>query len=128
METIQCEVGESPSALEDVRAAVARCREQGAALELVGIVRTSMLDAPQPACGERIRRFKQVQQRVEQGIRIARGAGITPSVSVRVGMPEPELAREAGAIAAVAGVLGPMQRRGGTAAGRPAPLWPGRWL
>jgi hypothetical protein len=85
MERIKCEVSESPGTLEDVRAAVARCRDASAELELVGIMRTSMFDAPQPAFGERVRRFNQVQHRLEQAAGIARGAGILPNVSVRAG-------------------------------------------
>jgi hypothetical protein len=128
MERIQCEVSESPGTLEDVRAAVARCREQGAQLELVGIVRTSMFDAPQPAHGERVRRFNEVQHALVRAIRIARSAGITPSVFVRAGKPKRKLARQADATGAVAGVLGRVHGQIGAALRSPAPLWPGRWL
>jgi hypothetical protein len=127
MERIQCEVSESPGTLEDVRAAVARCREQGAQLELVGIVRTSMFDAPQPAHGERVRRFNEVQHALVRAIRIARSAGITPSVFVRAGKPTRKLARQADApeqsqasLDACTGKSGPLsrvRRRSGRAGG-----------
>jgi hypothetical protein len=128
MERIQCEVSESPGALEDVRAAVARCREVGAELELVGIVKTSMFDAPQPAFGERVRRFNQVQHRLKQAAGIARSAGITPNVSLPAGGLEQELPREAEAMADVESVLGRPKGRIRAALERPAPLRPSRWL
>jgi hypothetical protein len=82
MEVVTCEVDDSARAVEEVRAAVARCRAQGAELRLVGVVRTSRLDAPQPSCGERVRRSKLVRHRVEQAERIARDARVPVTASL----------------------------------------------
>jgi hypothetical protein len=80
-ERIRCEVSESPDTLAEVRAAVARCCSQGAELELVGIAGTRAFDAPQPAFGERVRRFKQMRHNLSEAIRIARSAGVTPTLA-----------------------------------------------
>lgn len=128
MERIQCEVSESPGALEDVRAAVARCSEVGAELELVGVVKTSMFDAPQPAFGERVRRFNQVQHRLEQAASIARSAGITPNVSLRAGGLEQELPREAGRWPPSRASLDAPRGESGPPSGDRSRSGPGRWL
>jgi hypothetical protein len=120
MERIRCELGERADALEDVRAAVALCRERGAELEFVAIVRTSSLDPPQPAFGERVRRFKHVQGELREAVRIARSAGLTPTVAIR----EAKLERGPlkGWAGAIVGAPARLAGRRRTGAGNPALL------
>jgi hypothetical protein len=123
MERIRCELGENATGLDDVRAAVARCRESGAELELVGIVRTSRLDPPQPAFGERVRRLKHLQRTLEEAVRIAGASGLKPVVSIREHTSERQSAQlRAGAIMRAPTRLA----RRFEGAGRTAPLEPGR--
>lgn len=68
MERVVCQVDESRAAVEAVRAAIAYCTEHAAELELVGVVRDGALGPPQPAVGERIRRFKAVQYELPLGL------------------------------------------------------------
>ncbi len=85
---------------EAVRQAVAHCRDRGLTLGLVGVVHEAGL-APQPAYGERVRRFSEVQYGLVHAAEAARAASLAPSISITVGDP----AREALAEAAKVGAL-----------------------
>jgi hypothetical protein len=106
MERVVCQVDESRVAAEAVRAAIAYCQEHAAELELVGIVRESAFAAPQPAVGERKRRFKAVQHALAWASEVARSASLEPTVTIRAGNPEREILSEAESTGAVEAFLG----------------------
>jgi len=68
-----------------VQAAVAFCRERGCDLELVGVVKDSLLDSTRGTPGERMRRFHQVTFDLTRAVEIARTAGVETSTAVRAG-------------------------------------------
>jgi hypothetical protein len=94
MTRVLCEVERWPGSSEAVTAAIAYCLAHGAELELVGLVRESRFEAPQPAVSERIRRFADVQDALARASSLAREAGLEPAVVVRCGRPQQELADE----------------------------------
>lgn len=97
MARVLCAVDDSPAAGEAVRAAIAFCREHGAALKLVGVVKPSIFDPPQPSSGERVRRFNQVQFALARAAEVAREGALESEITVRAGDPAKELLREADA-------------------------------
>jgi hypothetical protein len=94
-----CAVDESEAATAAVAAAIDFCRKHHAALTLVGIVKP-MLGVTQPAYGERVRRFREVELAVAQAARAAREAGLEPAIVIRAGDPTREFLREADAVGA----------------------------
>lgn len=124
MERIRCDIDESEEGIEGVRDAVAFCREHGTKLELVGVVRTSMFDPPQPAHGELVRRFNEVQHRLVQAIEIAQSAGITPTVALRAGNLDHGLVRAGGAFGAFARLRSSAKARTSRAVSRGLALRP----
>jgi hypothetical protein len=112
-----CAVDESKAVTAAVVAAIDFCRKHDAALTLVGIVRP-MLGVTQPAYGERVRRFREVEFALVQAARAAREAGLDPAIALRAGDPARELVLEAEAVGAEElflgrsrGVLGAMLKR-----------------
>lgn len=112
-----CAVDESKAATAAVAAAIDFCRKHDAELALVGIVRP-MLGVTQPAYGERVRRFREVEFALVEAARAAREAGLEPGIAMRAGHPARELRREADAVGAeelflgrTRGLLGAMLRR-----------------
>ena len=107
MERILCEVDGSPASSEVVRAAIAYCAEHGAELDLVGVINEGAFDPPQPAVGERIRRFRSVEYQLAQAMRAAQEAAVPlVEVAYRVGDPTEEALREARATGAARVFLG----------------------
>jgi hypothetical protein len=94
-----CAVDESKGATAALATAIDFCREHEAALTLVGVVKP-LLGVTQPASGELVRRFREVEFAVVQAARAARGAGLEPGIVVRAGDPARELLREADAVGA----------------------------
>jgi nucleotide-binding universal stress UspA family protein len=112
-----CAVDNSEATNAAVAAAIEFCREHDAELTLVGIVKP-MLGDTQPAYGERVRRFREVEFALVQAARGARDAGLEPGIVIRAGNPARELMREADAVGAdelflgrTRGLLGAMLRR-----------------
>ena len=112
-----CAVDHSEATNAAVATAIDFCREHDAELTLVGIVKP-MLSDPQPAYGERVRRFRDVEFAVVQAAQAAREAGLEPGTAIRAGDPARELVREADAAGAdelflgrTRGVLGALRRR-----------------
>jgi hypothetical protein len=101
MARVLAAVDRSPEA---ARAAIAHCRERGASLELVGVVRDP-------------REFRDVQHRLVLAARAARRVGVEAGIAVRAGEPLPALLREAGETGAEELFLplrrGPFRRRRG---------------
>ena len=106
MEPVVCEVDGSRAAEQALEAAISFCRRRGASLELVGVVRESLFEAPQPAIGERIRRFREVEYALVQGLRLARAGGVEARALVRCGQPRRELLGEAKVAAGREAVVG----------------------
>ncbi len=121
MTRVICALDDSPASRAAVESAVEHCRRQGGELVLVGIVRTSPFDPPQPSYGEVARRYAGVQHELARAAATAKEAGLSPRVSLRAGKPAAELLREAEASQAdevfVAGKRSPLAA---ALAGRPA--------
>ena len=101
MARVLCAVDGSGAARDAVQAAIAFCREHDADLKLVGIVKETLLDfPPQPAYGERVRRYNQVQYELVRAAELARDAGLSPEMTIRSGKLAKELLAEADAILA----------------------------
>jgi nucleotide-binding universal stress UspA family protein len=94
MTRVLCGVDDRPGSVEAAHAAIDYCRENGAELTLVGVVRP-MLTVTQPAGGELIRRFQGVEQELLEACRAARKDGIEASIVIRDGDPAQVLKREA---------------------------------
>jgi nucleotide-binding universal stress UspA family protein len=94
MTQVLCAVDDRPASADAVRAAIDLCRERGADLTLVGLVRP-LTAVVQPAHGELVRRLAHVQEHVLEAIRAAREAGITPTAVYRAGDSREELLLEA---------------------------------
>jgi nucleotide-binding universal stress UspA family protein len=112
-----CAVDESKATSAAVAAAIDFCREHDVELTFVGIVRP-MLGVTQPAYGERVRRFREVEFALVQAARAARDAGLEPGIAIRAGDPARELMREADTVGAdelflgrTRGLLGAMLER-----------------
>jgi nucleotide-binding universal stress UspA family protein len=113
MAYVLCEVDDSRAAREAVDAAIAFCREHDAVLRLVGVVKDSFFDPPQPSYGERTRRYRYVERALVEAAEAARAAGLRPEVTLRAGKPVDELIGEAETFSAeeifVGHVLGPVR-------------------
>ena len=72
-EPVLCEVDGSPTSTDDVQAAIARCQEAGAELELVGVLKET---AAGNDSSEHARRVSEVQGALIRAARAAREAGI----------------------------------------------------
>lgn len=98
MARVLCAVDGSPAGHQAIDAAVAFCRQHDADLKLVGVVKPSFFDPPQPSGGgELVRRYNQVQYELARGAAIAREAGLAPEITLRSGNLAKELLREADA-------------------------------
>jgi hypothetical protein len=97
MARVLCAVDESRASAEAVKAAVGFCRERDTDLTLVGVVKP-VFGVTQPAHGEQVRRFRQVEFALVQAAQAAREAGVEPSIAIRAGEPARELLREADAV------------------------------
>jgi hypothetical protein len=97
MHSVLCGIDESGSP-EAVGAAIEYCRENGAELRLVGIVKDKFSGPTHGGAGERIRRYKTVKFELDRAAESARAAGVTALTTVRVGEAIRELLREADAI------------------------------
>ena len=84
MSTVLCVVDHTPSSGDAVRRAIARSRDRGAELALVGVVQP-FADAAGPAYGERVRRLGLVETNLVRAARAARAAGVAPIVERRFG-------------------------------------------
>ena len=94
MTRVLCGVDDRPGSVEAARAAIDYCRENGAELTLVGVVRP-MLAVTQPAGGELIRRFQGVEQELLEACRAARKGGVEATIVIRDGDPAQVFKREA---------------------------------
>jgi hypothetical protein len=99
MPQVLCAVDERPASAEAVRSAVAFCRDHDADLTLVGVVRP-MHTVTQPASGELVRRFGEVQMALIKAARAARADGVAAKIVVRSGDQQEALVREAEAVGA----------------------------
>ncbi|MDQ3865348.1 MAG: universal stress protein [Actinomycetota bacterium] len=99
MAKVLCAVDESKAATAAVAAAIEFSRKHDLDLRLVGIVRP-VFGVTQPAYGEQVRRFREVEFALVQAARAAREAGLKPGIGIRAGYPEQELVREAEATGA----------------------------
>lgn len=97
MARVLCAVDGSPAGREAVDAAISYCREHGAELTFVGLVKPSFLDPPQPSYGELVRRRSAVHHELARAAAAAREAGLTPEIVVRSGRPVKELLAQADA-------------------------------
>lgn len=100
MTRVVCGVGESAATLDAVPAAVALCRENGADLELVGLVKDALSDSTRSGAGNKVARYKQVKFELDRAADVAREAGLSPEIVVRAGDAPRELIREAEAVGA----------------------------
>ena len=105
MPEVVCAVDESKAATAAVTAAIDFCRKHDANLRLLGIVKP-VFGVTQPAYGEQVRRFREVEFALVQAARAAREAGLNPAVAIRGGDPARELVREADAVGAAELFLG----------------------
>jgi hypothetical protein len=96
MHSVVCGIDESGSH-EAVIAAVNYCRENGASLRLVGIVKDRLGDSTRATAGERVRRSKAVSLELNRAAERARAAGVPVSIILSAGNPLIELLREAAA-------------------------------
>jgi nucleotide-binding universal stress UspA family protein len=96
MHSVLCGIDKSGSH-EAVGAAIEYCRENGAELRLVGIVKDKFSGPTHGGAGERIRRYKTVNFELDRAAKSARAAGVTALTTVRVGDPIRELVQEANA-------------------------------
>ena len=99
MAPVLCAIDDRSASKDAARAAIDFCRESGADLTLVGVTRPT-LAFTQPAGGEQIRRFQDVEQQVLKAARAAREDGITAKIVFRAGDPAEELMHEAGSAGA----------------------------
>ena len=100
MTRVVCGVGESPVTLGAVPAAVAFCRESGADLEFVGVVRDVLTDTTRATGGNKVLRYNRVKFELDRAAEVARDAGLSPEIVVRAGDAPGELIREAEAAGA----------------------------
>ncbi len=96
MHSVLCGIDESGSH-EAVGAAIEYCRENGATLGLVGIVKDKFNDTTKGGAGERVRRYKKVKSELERAAESARTAGLPVTTTIRAGEAIRELLREADA-------------------------------
>ena len=96
MHSVLCGIDESGSH-EAVGAAIEYCRDNGARLGLVGIVKDKFNDTTKGGAGERVRRYKTVKSELERAAESARTAGVTVTTAIRAGEAIRELLREADA-------------------------------
>ena len=94
MAPVLCAIDDRSASKDAARAAIDFCRESGADLTLVGVTRPT-LAFTQPAGGEQIRRFQDVEQQVLKAARAAREDGVTAKIVFRAGDPAEELMHEA---------------------------------
>ncbi len=99
MAPVLCGIDDRSASKDAARAAIDFCRESGADLTLVGVTRPT-LAFTQPAGGELIRRFQDVEQQVLKAARAAREDGVTAKIVFRAGDPAEELVREAESVGA----------------------------
>jgi len=85
MARVLCAVDDSPAGREAVGAAIAFCRRQAAELTLVGLVKPSFFDPPQPSYGELVRRYTGVHHELARAASAARRAGLIPEITFRSG-------------------------------------------
>jgi nucleotide-binding universal stress UspA family protein len=99
MSQVLCAVDGSVASAEAVRQAVAYCRDHGRTLGLVGVVRETWR-CPQPAYGERVRSFNDVQYGLVRAAAAAREAGLAPTITIAAGDPARETLAEAAKVGA----------------------------
>ena len=99
MAPVLCAIDDRSASKDAARAAIDFCRESGADLTLVGVTRPTRAFT-QPAGGELIRRFQDVEQQVLKAARAAREDGVTAKIVFRAGDPAEELVREAESVGA----------------------------
>ena len=114
---VLCVVDHTPFSRDAVRSAIARCRDRGAELSLVGVVQP-FAEAAGPAYGERVRRLSLVETNLVRACRAARAAGVAPNVERRFGHVLSEAVAAADEVGADEVVLA--EPRGSSAA---APTW-----
>lgn len=100
MTRVVCGIGDSPATLDAVPAAVAFCRENGADLELVGLVKDTLSDSTRSGAGNKVARYKQVKFELDRAAEEVHEAGLSPEIVVRAGDAPSELIREAEAVGA----------------------------
>lgn len=100
MTRVVCGIGESPATLDAVPAAVDFCRETGAELELVGLVKDTLSDSTRSGAGNKVARYKQVKFELDRAAEVVREAGFSPEIVVRAGDAPSGLIREAQAVGA----------------------------
>jgi hypothetical protein len=76
MTQVLCTLDGGPETEAAARAAFAQATRNGRAITLVGHVKTPRFEAPQPAIGERIRRFQRVEGQLVRLAREARANGL----------------------------------------------------
>lgn len=76
MTQVVCKVDGSSKAEAAARAAFAEAAADGGTITLAGVVNTPRFEAPQPAIGERIRRFQRVESQLLRLGRDAKAEGL----------------------------------------------------
>ena len=99
MPQVLCALDERRESARAVSSAIDFCRERDAQLTLVGVVRPLRAVA-QPAHGELVRRFGDVQFRLLEAARAARASGLSAQLVFRAGDPGTEALRAAKAVGA----------------------------
>jgi nucleotide-binding universal stress UspA family protein len=113
MAPVLCGIDDRSASKDAARAAIDFCRESGADLTLVGVTRPAPAFT-QPAGGELIRRFQDVEQQVLKAARAAREEGVTAKIVFRAGDPAEQLVREAESVGATDVFLGSTPTRLGS--------------
>ena len=99
MTQVVCKVDGSREAETAARAAFAQAAANGGAITLAGVVKTPRFEAPQPAIGERIRRFQQVETQLLRLGRDAKAEGLDVMIVLPGHEPPKRLVREVETVA-----------------------------
>jgi hypothetical protein len=94
MTQVVCKVDGSQESEAAARAAFARAAANGGTIVLAGAVRTPRFEAPQPAIGERIRRFQRVESQLLGLARDAKAEGLDVLIALPGHEPPKRLLRE----------------------------------
>jgi len=99
MTQVVCKVDGSREAEVAARAAFAEAAANGGMITLAGVVKTPRFEAPQPAIGERIRRFQRVETQLLRLGRDAKAEGLDVLIALPGHEPPKRLVREVETVA-----------------------------
>lgn len=99
MTQVVCKLDGSSKSEAAARAAFAEAAAGDGTITLAGVVKTPRFEAPQPAIGERIRRFQQVETQLLRLGRDAKAEGLDVMIALPGHEPPKRLTREGETIA-----------------------------